>query len=288
MGLCIAAFLTSFVFSTKVRAACGLEYCPVELSPNTDSSSNMVFELPVQINVAGFNLKAGQGHYVETATGLVAEISANILVGATLGWIVLERNDHQETGPGNPMAFLQYNLELPSRALKLAIGSQLEFPMSSSPATIASSHFEVLPYFSARYQYDSFFSSLRAGGRFALESLGHGDGHSHHHDHHHAPFADAHGLDAANIQFVNAHHDAELLVWWNLGAHLTQALQASAFVNSKASMSQDTRGDTYITAGLSTTVQAHDVVDIYLAAEFPLTEFRWFDWRSTLKTSVAF
>ena len=272
---------TSLVFPCQVEAGCGLDHCPIQSSTADEHS----IEIPITFHTGEFNLTASQGNFIETNLGLIVAPSSELVIGAEAGWVVLTVNGEHKTGAGNPSAFAQYSF-FTSDDFVLSLGSQLEFPMPTSPTAIASAHFELLPYASARYDHTHFYSTLRVGGRFALTTGNHDHERSHNAPTHFIP--DAHGSVVDTTQIVNGHHDTELLLWWNMGRKWNDALDTDAFINGQTSLSDGTKGHTYATAGLSGITELFDTVEIHLAAEIPITRYRWFDWRSMVEATVHF
>lgn len=276
---------TTIVFPIQAEAGCGLDHCPIQSSTTGEHSDEVSIEIPVKFHTGEFNFAGGEGNFIETTLGLVVAPSSELVIGAEAGWVVLTINGEYKTGAGNPTAFAQYSF-FTSDDFVLSLGSQLEFPMPTSPTAIASAHFEILPYASARYDHAQFYSNLRVGGRFALEGESHNDDHSHNNHTHLIP--NAHGSVVDTTQFVNGHNNSELLVWWNIGRKWNDALDTDAFISGQTSLSDGTEGHTYATAGLSGLTELFDAIEIHLAAEIPITRYRWFDWRSMVEAAVHF
>ena len=271
--------------TSHAEASCGLDHCPIQSSTADEQSEGLSIEIPIKFKTGGFKLPAGQGNFIETIIGIIVAPTPALIVGAEAGWVVLNVNDEHKAGAGNPGAFVQYTVYT-SDDFVLSLGSQLEFPMPSSPTAIASSHFEMLPYASARYAHAQFYSTLRAGGRFALEGGSHDDGHSHA-DHTHL-IPGTHDPAVDTTQFVNGHNDSELLVWWDLGREWNDVLNTYAFINGQTSLSDGTEGHTYATVGLSGVLGFLEAFEIHVATEIPITEYKWFDWRSMIEAAVHF
>ncbi len=257
---------------TPAEASCGLEYCELP-SPALSGKSAKHTTLSILPSVVGYSLQAESGSYIESRMRLDTSYFRQWKFGLWVSPVLVLAPEESRRGITNPVFFSERSFSV-NDSITLSTAMQLEVPLGSSEAGIASDHFELLPYLGARYQSSRFLLQWNVGLAFAIGA--------HEHDHMHAP-----GEEHEAPLVVNPHEDREAMMRLAFSMPLRKdTLRPGIQINARKTLQDNSQQ--FVTGSLTTTYAIHQALQLVANAEFPLSSEKRFDWRGGAGLQYAF
>ena len=271
------------IFHTSEANACELKRTSLrKAAPTASQGQTIRLTVPSALRAATFQLRQGQGHYLESRTGVEYSPTPTLTLSAETSWVSLTVGSSHYSSPANPKLSAEYTA-LPLPQFNATLGSRLEIPNTSANHRIAASHLELVPYTRLQWIPNAYHLTLQLGASVGLEPINNasGEGHHDHHAGHH------HGASAHPTQFVNPHTDREFLFQLRGGRQwLANTLDSSVFLDGQTVLADSDPGTTFLSAGLSLSAQWGDHVQISLDAERSISIQQRFTWRSAIGVTL--